>query len=151
MGTQRMNLQQVAGEAYEAMLGLERSVHRGNLSEALIALVKIRASQLNRCAFCLDMHTGEARRAGISQHKLDLLPVWREATELYDEREQAALELTEEVTLISREGVRDEVWGRAASAFAEADLASLVMAICAINSWNRMAVATRRPLPARAE
>lgn len=147
MPGQRMRLHEVDQRAYEAMRALERYVHRGNLSEALIELVKIRASQLNRCAYCMDMHSHNARRAGIPQRKLDVLVAWREAASIFDEQERAALALTEEMTLIARGGVSEAVWHDASNAFSDQDLATLMMAICAINSWNRIAVATRQPLP----
>lgn len=147
MTTQRLDLYQVDQRAYEPMVALEKYVHSGNLGEDLIALVKIRASQLNGCAFCLDMHSSEARKAGVAQRKIDVLAGWHEAGTLYSERERAALGLTEQTTLIADGGVSDEVWQRAAEAFTEQDLATLLMAICAINSWNRITVSTHQPLP----
>jgi len=144
---QRLSIQTAAPAAYQPMLALEKFIHAGNLGEDLLALVKIRASQVNGCAFCLDMHGREARTAGVDERRLDVLAGWHEAPGLYSEREQAALALAEEVTLIGEGGVSDDTWDRAAAAFGEQDLVVLLMAIVAINSWNRMAIATRRALP----
>ncbi|TAM92128.1 MAG: carboxymuconolactone decarboxylase family protein, partial [Jatrophihabitans sp.] len=103
--TQRLSIHDVDPEAYKAVLGLEKFVHSGNLDERLLALVKIRASQINHCAWCLDMHVAEARKAGVDQRQLDLVAAWREAGDLFGAREQAALAFTEQVTLISKDGV----------------------------------------------
>jgi AhpD family alkylhydroperoxidase len=130
-----------------AYVELNRAVH-GSLDERLHELVKLRASQLNRCAFCLEMHTREGREAGLDQEKLDLLPAWREAP-VFDRRERAALGLTDAITLLEREGVPDDVWSAAANEFDEAELAALVMAIVTINGWNRIAVTSRTPVPRR--
>lgn len=118
------------------------------LERALHELVKLRASQINRCAFCLEMHTREARDIGLSQEKLDLLPAWREAP-IFDQRERAALALTEAITLVERDGVPDDVWNPAREAFSDAELSALVMAVVTINGWNRIAVTTRSPVPRR--
>ncbi len=146
--TQRLSIGDVDPEAYKAVLGLEKYVHSGNLDEQLLAIVKIRASQINHCAWCLDMHTAEARKAGVSQRKLDLIAAWHEAPALFDQREQAALAFAEQVTLISENGVSDEVWDRVSAVFDEKESVLLLMAIAAINVWNRMNVAARTDLPA---
>lgn len=146
--TQRMSVPDVDPGAYKAVLGLEKYVHSGPLDERLLSLVKIRASQINHCAWCLDMHVAEARRAGIEQRKIDLVAAWREAAPLFGSREQAALALAEQVTLISEDGVSDEVWGAVAGAFDEKETVQLLMAIAAINVWNRLNVAVRADLPA---
>lgn len=145
--TQRMDVHATDPEAYKPMMALEKYVHGGSLGEALIGLVKIRASQINGCAFCLDMHGQEARKAGVNQRLIDVLPGWKEAPGLYSAREQAALALTEEITLISVAGVSDAVWQQATAAFSQQEIAQLIMAICAINSWNRIAIATHMKLP----
>lgn len=147
---QRMSLYDDAPDAYKAVFPLQKYVTSGDLGAALIAIVDIRASQINHCAWCLDMHTAEARNAGIPQRKIDLVAAWREATGLFDEREQAALEFTEEVTLIHDGGVPDDVWDRVREAFSEDQIAHLLMAIAAINVWNRMNVTARTDLPAEA-
>lgn len=147
--TQRMNIRDVDMDAYKAVLGLEKYVHSGNLDEKLLALVKIRASQINHCAWCLDMHVAEARKAGSPQRQLDLVAAWHEAPALFSEREQAALAFTEQVTLISDDGVSDDVWAKVSAAFDEKEIVLLLMAIAAINVWNRMNVTVRTPLPAQ--
>ncbi|TAM81356.1 MAG: carboxymuconolactone decarboxylase family protein, partial [Jatrophihabitans sp.] len=125
----------------------EKFVHSGNLDERLLALVKIRASQINHCAWCLDMHVAEARKAGVDQRQLDLVAAWREAGDLFGAREQAALAFTEQVTLISKDGVSDEVWADLTAVFDEKETVLLLMAVAAINVWNRMNVTVRTDLP----
>ena len=125
-------------------------MHSGTLDERLLALVKIRASQINHCAWCLDMHVAEARKEGVEQRQIDLIAAWREAPMLFSEREQAALAFTEQVTLISQDGVSDAVWGGVTAAFGEQEVVYLLMAIAAINVWNRMNVTVRTELPAHA-
>ncbi|WP_417218032.1 carboxymuconolactone decarboxylase family protein [Arthrobacter sp.] len=143
----RLSIQDVDPAAYQPMFALEKYIHAGNLGEDLLALVKIRASQINGCAYCLDMHGREARAAGVDDRRLDVLAGWQEAPDLYSPREQAALTLTEEVTLIGEGGVSEETWAQASAEFSEQDIVVLIMAICAINAWNRMAITTRQALP----
>jgi AhpD family alkylhydroperoxidase len=145
---QRISLHDVDPEAYKPMYAMEKYIHAGTLGEALLALVKIRASQINGCAFCLDMHGREARAAGVDQRRLDVLAGWEEAPQLYSERERAAVALTEEVTLIGNAGVSDAVWARVTAAFDQKEVVQLLMAISAINVWNRLAVSTHQSLPA---
>lgn len=147
--TQRFSIRSVDPDAYKAVLGLEKYVHSGSLDEGLLALVKSRASQVNHCAWCLDMHVAEARKAGVGQRQLDLLAAWREAPALFSAREQAALAFTEQVTLISEDGVTDDVWDGLAAVFDEREIVFLLMAIAAINVWNRMNVTVRTELPAQ--
>lgn len=137
---QRLSIKDSAPDAYAAVLGLERWIHSQGLAPGLINLVKIRASQLNGCAYCLSMHHYEARQDGEKQSRLDMLSAWREAEYLYSEPECAALRLTEEMTLIGRHGVSDEVWDAVTDAFSEQDVITLIMAIVTINVWNRFAV-----------
>ena len=106
-------------------------------------LVKIRASQINHCAFCVDMHSREAFDAGESTARVVQLSAWRESRHFYSERELAALELTEAVTVLTDGFVPDEIWAVAAVAFDETELAQLIAAITVINAWNRFAVTTR--------
>ncbi|HQW08151.1 MAG TPA: carboxymuconolactone decarboxylase family protein [Steroidobacteraceae bacterium] len=145
---QRIAVQSIDPEAYKPMFAMEKYIHAGSLGEPLLALVKIRASQLNGCAFCLDMHNREAREAKVPQRKLDVLAGWFEAPALYSERERAAIALTEEVTLISAGGVTDVVWEKVKASFPEKEIVQLLMAIVAINAWNRLAVSTHQNLPA---
>jgi AhpD family alkylhydroperoxidase len=144
---QRISVHDVDPEAYKPMFAMEKYIHAGSLGEALLALVKIRASQINGCAYCLDMHGREARAAGVDERRLDVLAGWEEAPELYSERERAAIALTEEVTLIGNGGVSDTVWASVTAAFEEKEVVQLLMAIAAINVWNRLAVSTHQSLP----
>ncbi|GAA4817423.1 carboxymuconolactone decarboxylase family protein [Tomitella cavernea] len=145
--TQRMAISEVDGGAYKAVLGLQKYVNEGVVDALLRAIVDIRASQINHCAWCLDMHVAEARDAGAPQRQIDLIAAWREAPALFDDRERAALALTEQVTLISRQGVSDEVWAQVRAVFTEQETLELLMTIATINVWNRMNVAVRADLP----
>ncbi|MCC6377117.1 MAG: carboxymuconolactone decarboxylase family protein [Microbacteriaceae bacterium] len=147
MSAQRMSIKDVDSAAYTAVLALQKYVNNGGLDKKLVALVDIRASQINHCAWCLDMHVTEAREAGATQRQVDLVAAWHEAPELYTEREQAALALAEQVTLISEDGVSDDVWARVRAAFDERETVVLLMAISVINVWNRMNVTVRTALP----
>jgi AhpD family alkylhydroperoxidase len=135
----RMNLEQVAPEAMNAMLGLEMYV-RKHVAGPLLHLVKLRASILNGCAYCVDMHSADALRAGEPARRLFGV-AWRESP-FFSAPERAALALTDAVTSISVAGVPDEAWAAARAAFAERELADLVMAIVTINAWNRLAIST---------
>ncbi|HEY7008166.1 MAG TPA: carboxymuconolactone decarboxylase family protein [Jatrophihabitantaceae bacterium] len=145
--TQRLDVRTVDPKAHEAVYALERYVRASGLDPRLYELVKIRASQLNGCAFCLDMHNRDARKAGEDQRRLDVLSAWREAPELYTDAERAALALTEAVTRIGDAGVPDPVWSEATAHFDQAGLVHLLIAIATINVWNRLAVATHQHLP----
>jgi AhpD family alkylhydroperoxidase len=147
-GQERLSVQDVDPDAYKAVLGLERYVQDGVLPSGLVHLVKIRASELNGCAFCLDMHHREARADGETQRRLDVMSAWREVPSLFTDRERAALALTEEVTRIGDAGVTDAVWDEASRVFDEVELVALLMAIATINVWNRLAVSTHQELPA---
>lgn len=131
-----------APDVYRAMAKLS-AVAGAGLERPLVELVKIRASQINHCAFCIDMHSREAFDAGESTARVVQLSAWRESRHFYSERELAALELTEAVTVLTDGFVPDEVWAVAAAAFDETELAQLVAAITVINAWNRFAVTTR--------
>ncbi len=144
---QRLDLHAVDPDAYAPMIALEKYVHAGTLGEALIALVKLRASQINGCAFCLAMHADEARKAKVAQRKIDTLQGWHEALGLYSAREQAALAFTDEVTRIGERGVTDPTWAKVKAVFGDKEIVHLLMAICAINSWNRMAISVHMNLP----
>jgi AhpD family alkylhydroperoxidase len=135
----RIQLTERAARQYAAMLRLTTSIE---LDERLRELIDIRASQLNGCAFCLDMHWQDARAAGVAEERLYLLDAWRESP-LYDDRERAALELCEAITLIAHGHVSDQVWERASTQFDEWELGQLVFAITTINAWNRLCITTR--------
>ncbi|MFI6205702.1 carboxymuconolactone decarboxylase family protein [Streptomyces sp. NPDC051041] len=132
-------------EVRSAMLALSAAAKRDLGDPALAELVQIRASQLNRCAFCLDMHLEIARKQGVSDRRLALVAVWEEAGDVFDERERAALALTEAVTVLTDGFVPDEVYEKAAKHFEEDRLARLIALITVINSWNRLMVSRRIP------
>ena len=136
----RISCTDAAPAAYKAMLGLEQYVRGSGLEHSLLELVKTRASQMNGCAYCLDMHTKDARAAGETEQRLYVLPAWREAP-FYSARERAALAWTEAVTQLGPHGVSDELYRATREHFDEKGLVDLTMAIIAINSWNRLAIA----------
>ncbi|MFF4317281.1 carboxymuconolactone decarboxylase family protein [Streptomyces sp. NPDC001568] len=138
----RMQMAKLAPEFYKAVISLEIAAKKG-LDPALVELVKIRASQVNHCAFCLDMHTKDALAAGESVERVVQLSAWEESRHFYTERELAAIELTEAVTVLTDGFVPDEVYARAAAQFEEAELAQLIAVIATINVWNRIGVTTR--------
>jgi AhpD family alkylhydroperoxidase len=134
---------------YEAMLVLTNAASK-DIDPHLAELIKIRASQLNHCAFCLDMHTQDARKRGESEQRLALIAAWEEAGDLFTEQEQAALALTEEITELSGRGhVSDEVYSRAAAVFSERELGQVIAMALTINAWNRIGVTTRLSPPRR--
>jgi AhpD family alkylhydroperoxidase len=139
----RIDTKRVSQDAYKAMLGLQLYVNGTGLEPLLQGLVKIRASQIDGCAFCLHMHTRDARKDGESQERLDLVSAWREAP-VFSSRERAALEWTEAVTLVADTHVPDDVYEMARAEFSEQELVDL-MAVVAINGWNRLMVAFRVP------
>jgi AhpD family alkylhydroperoxidase len=138
----RIEYQRVAPQAVEAMLGLEAYVRRSGLSPALLDLVRTRTSQINGCAYCIDMHTKDARARGETEQRLYALDAWRE-TPFFTDRERAALAWTEAVTLVHQGHVPDDVYEDARSHFSEKELVDLTLAIVAINGWNRLAVSMR--------
>jgi AhpD family alkylhydroperoxidase len=139
---QRLNYAEVAPGAIKAMRELEKYVHGSGLERSLYELVKTRASQINGCAYCLDMHTKDARKAGETEQRLYALSAWRE-TPFYTERERAALEWTEALTLISENEVPDTLYDSVSKHFNEKEMVALTMAIIAINGWNRIAISFR--------
>ena len=139
-----MSVRDLAPNLYEAVLQLENQVQASSLGSQLIHLIKLRASQLNHCAFCVYMHTEESLAEGVDPRKLYLLTVWEEAT-VYTERERAALAWTESVTLVAETGVPDEAFEEVRTQFSETEVAELTVAIATINAWNRIAVSSRTP------
>ncbi len=131
-------------DVVQAMLGLAGPVRRSGLEPALLELVKIRASQINGCGYCLDMHTKDARAHGETEQRLYLLSAWREAN-CYTDRERAALAWTEAVTRLEHQDVPDPVYEQARAQFTEEELVALTLAIVQINGWNRLSIAFRRP------
>ncbi|MCX5236907.1 carboxymuconolactone decarboxylase family protein [Streptomyces prunicolor] len=130
-------------EVGRALSSVSATAKRGLGDPALAELVVIRASQLNHCAFCLDMHLAAARELGLSERQLDMVAAWEEAEGVFDERERAALALTEAVTVLTEGFVPDQVYARAAAHFDEGQLAHLIGLITAINNWNRVMVSRR--------
>jgi len=139
---QRLNYSQISPVALKAMLELEKYVHGSELDRSLYELVKTRASQINGCAYCLDMHTKDARKAGETEQRLYALSAWRE-TPFYTDRERVALAWTEALTLISENDVSDELYENVSNHFSEEERVALTMAIIAINGWNRLAISFR--------
>lgn len=139
---QRLDYKLASPDALKALLHTEQQVHKSGLEESLLELVKTRASQINGCAWCLDMHTKDARARGESEQRLYLLPAWREAP-FYSERERAALAWTEAITLLTSQGVPDDLYPEVRHHFDEKSIVDLTLAIIAINGWNRMNVAFR--------
>jgi AhpD family alkylhydroperoxidase len=138
----RLEIQNMAPQAYRAMAGLEAFVRNSGLERNLLELVKLRASQINGCAYCIDMHTKDARAAGETEQRLYGLTAWSE-TPFYTERERAALAWTEALTLISETHAPDDVYEHARQHFSEVELVNLSMAIVTINGWNRLALGFR--------
>jgi AhpD family alkylhydroperoxidase len=139
----RLEAQKVSPAAYQALLGLEMFVRKqSRLEPALIQLVKIRASQINGCAYCIDMHSKDARAEGETEQRIYALSAWEE-TPFFTDRERAALALTEAVTLIGEDHVPDAVYEKARKSFSEEELVNLTLAIITINGWNRLAITFR--------
>jgi len=140
--TERINYSKVVPGGYRAMSGLEKAVHESGLEPSLLDLIKLRASQINGCAYCLDMHWKDARARGESEQRLYSLDAWRE-TSYYTERERAALAWTEAVTQIAVNHVPDELYEQVRPHFSEEELVNLTLAVVAINGWNRLAISFR--------
>jgi AhpD family alkylhydroperoxidase len=138
----RLDYQKASPNAVKAMMGLDAVVHRSGLDPGLIELVKMRTSQINGCAYCLDMHSKDARARGETEQRLYGLDAWRE-TPYYTERERAALEWTEAVTLVSQTHVPDEAFEVVKEQFSDEEIMNLTLAIVAINGWNRIAIGFR--------
>jgi AhpD family alkylhydroperoxidase len=134
----RLNWIQASPDDFQALFRFSNFVNEAGLEHPLLELVKLRASQLNGCAYCIDMHTKDARAAGETEQRLYLLNVWREAAHLYTEREQAALALTEAVTRLTEGQVPDHAYDAARAQFEDAELVKLVLAITMVNTWNRL-------------
>ncbi len=138
----RIDLRNVSPEAMKAMVGLENYIHQSGLLENLLHLVKLRVSQINGCAYCLDMHSKDLRASGETEQRLYLLDAWREAP-FYSDKERAALAWAEAVTLVAEGHVPDEVYEQARTQFSEEELVKLTLAVVTINGWNRLSIAFR--------
>ncbi len=149
----RLNYTEVSPEAFKAMLGIETYLSKCGLEGSLINLVRMRVSQINGCAYCLDMHSKDARSEGETEQRLFVLDAWREAP-FYSARERAALAWTEALTLIGQTHAPDEVYSEVRAQFSETELVDLTLVIVAINGWNRFAIGFRSEVgkyqPARA-
>lgn len=137
----RLNHSEANPEAFQAMLAMENYAKNSGLDPLLYELIKLRASQINGCSYCIDMHATDLLKNGESMERLLLLPVWREVP-LFSDKEKAVLELTEYVTKISEKGVPDEVFNRVKQHFSEKEIVDILMAINVINCWNRLGIAT---------
>lgn len=142
---ERLKYGKVYPDAYKALLALSQAVEKTGLDPQLIDLVNYRVSQLNGCAFCLDMHSKDFRARGDTEQRLYMISAWREAPHLYSDRERAALAWAEAVTRLEDQQVPDATYDVARQVFSEAELAQLTLAIVAINGWNRFNVAFRMP------
>ena len=140
----RLDYASVLPAAPQALLGVEKVIASSSLEPTLLELVKVRVSQINGCAFCLDMHTKDARAIGEDEQRLHLVAVWREAS-CFSERERAALAWSEAVTLLPESGAPDDVYDALRPVFAEEEIVALTLAIGLINVWNRLSVGFRRP------
>lgn len=138
----RIRIREANPAAYQALLALDSYVAQTDLSQTLRDLIKIRSSQLNQCAFCIDKHTKEARAHGETERRIYNLSTWHE-TPFFSDAERAVLALTESVTLIANRGVPDEVYEAVANHFSESQIADLILAISSINAWNRFGVGTQ--------
>lgn len=139
----RIDIQQVEPKAYQAMFALETYLQHAELSKTHLELIKIRASQINGCAFCINMHTTDALNQGETAQRIFLLNAWRE-TELFTEEERTILAMTEEITLIQQHGLSDKTYQQAEKLFSANYIAQIIMAISTINAWNRIAISTNR-------
>jgi AhpD family alkylhydroperoxidase len=144
--TELLNYAKASPHAVKAFLGVETYVRGSGLEPALLELVRMRASQINGCAYCLDMHSKDARAAGESEQRLYVLPAWREAP-FYSPRERAALAWTEAVTRLAEGPVPEALYGELREHFSEKEAVDLTMAVIAINGWNRLAATFRSPVP----
>jgi AhpD family alkylhydroperoxidase len=138
----RFNIKSVAPNGLKAMIGLETYTSQCSLPKSTKELIKIRASQINGCAFCINIHTQDAIKNGETNQRIFLLPAWREAEGVFTEEEQVVLAITEEITLIHQKGLSDETYTSALQFFSEAQIADIIMAVVTINLWNRIVLST---------
>ncbi len=144
----RLKIYKTSPELYDAMMALSNAAAK-DIDAELGELIKIRASQINHCAYCLDMHTRDARKHGVSEQKLDVLAAWAEADGLFTERERAALALTEAITELGDGHVADDVYAKAAAVFTDRELGQVIAMAVTINAWNRINVTIRLEPPRR--
>ncbi|MBD1431475.1 carboxymuconolactone decarboxylase family protein [Sphingobacterium sp. DN00404] len=139
----RIDIQQLEPDAFKAMFALENYLQHSGLSKTYLYLIKIRASQINGCAFCINMHTADALEQGETAQRIFLLNAWKEA-ELFTKEEKTILAITEEVTLISQNGLSDETYKQAEQLFDGNQIAQIIMAVVTINAWNRIVMITKK-------
>ena len=139
----RININTTEPHAYKAMFALEGYLAQAEISKTIKELIKIRASQINNCAYCLAMHTKDAIKYGESADRLFIVSAWHEAESHFTEEERVALKMTEEITQISQHGLSDETYQKALKVFSEKQIAEIIMAIVTINAWNRIAISTQ--------
>jgi AhpD family alkylhydroperoxidase len=139
----RLNFFATGPEATKALSGLEQHIARTGIERNLLELVRLRASQINGCAFCIDKHAADAGKAGEGDRRLATVAVWRE-TPFFSDRERAALEWTESLTLVADTHVPDDVWERVSPQFSPAEMVDLTLLISSVNAWNRFAIAFRK-------
>lgn len=142
----RFNIETVQPAAYKALLHLENYLATTSLTPQQKHLIKIRASQINGCAYCVNMHTREARKDGETEQRLHLVSVWREAHNIFTEEERLLFSITEEITLIHQHGLSDALYAQSITTFGEEKTAQIVMAVIIINGWNRLSVSLRTPV-----
>ncbi len=138
---ERLNMQQTSPESYTGILKMEEHLNSTTLTHKHKGLIKLRASQINNCAYCIDMHTKELKNAGEPEARLFLISAWQETT-VFTEEEKLILSITEELTLLHQKGLSDDTYNKAVGLFGEEYLSHIIMAVCTINVWNRIAVAT---------
>ena len=141
--TQRIDFYKSSPEAIKAMVGLEQRIGKSSLERGLVELVRLRASQINGCAYCMDMHTADAIKAGEDNRRLATISAWRE-TPFFTDRERAALAWTESLTLVSTDHVPDGVWDEVSPHFTSEEITDLTLLVVAINGWNRFSIAFRK-------
>ena len=147
--SKRINFNDVQPSAYDAMEALDKFVDETSIDKLHKEFIKIRASQINGCAYCVDAHSHDALKLGESLQKVLLISAWREAKNIFSEEEQLLFQMTEEITLIHQHGLSDETYRKAIQVFGEEKTAQIIMAIVTINAWNRIGVATELRPPHR--
>ena len=138
----RLNFKESAPKALQAMIGLEMSQSKSSLSQSTKELIKIRASQLNGCAYCINMHTQDAIKNGESSQRIFLMSAWRETENIFTEEEKIVLSMTEEITLIHQKGLSDDTYTKAVQYFNDTQIAEIITAVICINLWNRVVLST---------
>lgn len=138
----RFNIKEIAPNALKAMIGLETYLSKSSISKTTKELIKIRASQVNGCAYCINIHTQDAIKNGETNQRIFLLNAWRETEDIFTEEEKVVLAITEEITLIHQNGLSDETYSNALQFFSETQIADIITAVITINLWNRLVLST---------